>query len=511
MVLRAVILTLAFSVVFPNPSRAGEATGRGDFEFFLDSAAFRLPDGSINQEVYVRLPSAGIRFKSVEGIYQARARVSIAFRDSTGKVTVQDESEAKLSAQAEWQANDPRKFHTLTKSYSLAPGFYTVSCAIEDLNAPKVTLLGMMKNEYKESVLSSYPVEVPEFPDERMSFSDSKFLWRVGVSGDPSTYVANPSRLYGLYGDTLMVYVEAYVPRAIDASQVLTIKTAILDERGEAVAGSSVSVRATSGPAPAQEPVGLASHPIVITEDINRLPAGRYSLYVDGTIGDELPVRTLAGNFSVAWDMRTWEVTRRSFIAEARFVLDEKDFEGFAGKSIGEQEAVVEAMWKELDPDPATGVNEAYDKFMERLSYVNARYVDYQLGIFEDRGLVYLSYGPPDEKIVDVVPLNRESTSDALEKVRDRYHPVNFSNTGGRIGYAKPHRDIIIDPRRLSAVGEGGETASPYELWIYNQTGDPIRKRDKNLEANIGVRFLFVDREGYGRYKLESSSSMSNK
>jgi GWxTD domain-containing protein len=216
------------------------------------------------------------------------------------------------------------------------------------------------------------------------------------------------------------------------------------------------------------------------------------------------------GSFSVAWDMRSWEVTRRSLLVEARFLLDDKDFKGFANKSVGEQEMIVQAMWKELDPDPSTGVNEAYEKFIQRLSYVNAKYSDYQLGTFTDRGLIYLKYGPPDERIVDVIPLNRETLSDAMQKVEDRFHAVNFSNTGGRLGYARPQQNIIVDPRRLGAVGEGGDTAYPFELWVYNQSGDPIRKRDRTLEAEHGLRFIFVDREGYGRYNLESSSTMAD-
>jgi GWxTD domain-containing protein len=156
-------------------------------------------------------------------------------------------------------------------------------------------------------------------------------------------------------------------------------------------------------------------------------------------------------------------------------------------------------------------VNEAYDKFIERLTYVNARFVDYQLGVFTDRGLIYLKYGPPDDKIVDVLPANRESASDAFEVVRDRFHTVNFSVSGGRAGYSTPSRDIIVDPRRVSAVGEGGNVAYPYELWIYLGSGDPIRERDQNMESDQGLRFIFVDREGWGRYKLESSSAMAPK
>jgi GWxTD domain-containing protein len=492
-------------------ARAGETLGRGDFEFFIDAAAFRNPDGSTRQEVYLRLPSVGVRFKASGGRFQARPHVSIVLKDEDGRVAVKDEGEMALYADVEKQAEDPRKFHTLTKSYNLAPGSYILSCRIEDRNAPKVTVLGMVRNEFRTSGVTGYPLEIPVFPDEEMSFSGARFLWEIGELGRTETYRANPSHLYGLYRDTLMVYVEAYIPRATIATNELTIRTIILNDRGETVEGASISVRAADPPSPAEPQAGVAVHPIVIREDINRLPAAQYSLYVEGTVGDESLVRAHSGSFSVAWDMRSWEATRGSFLTEARFLLDEKSFKDFAQKSIGEQEAILDEMWKELDPDPTTGVNEAYEKFMERLTYVNARYVDYQLGIYEDRALIYLSYGAPDEKIIDVVPLNRESMSDAMEKVKDPYHPVNFSNTGGRLGYAKPQRDIIVDPRRLGAVGEGGETASPYELWVYDQSGDPIRKRDKNLEPDQGLRFMFVDREGYGRYKLESSSSMTNK
>jgi GWxTD domain-containing protein len=498
---RAVALTIACSILLPSICHAGEAVGRGEFEFFLDAAAFRMADGSTRQDIYLRLPNVGVRFKEAEGRLQAITRVTIVIRDANGEAVVKDGGEFKMHADEEALTTDPVKFHTLTKSYSLAEGVYKLSCAIQDLNSPKVTVLGMIRKKYNESVVRGYPLEVPTFPEDKMSFSDAKFLWSVGTEGDEQTYVPNPSRLYGLRRDSLRVYLEAYVPRSIASSTDLNIKTVILNEKGEQVTQSSVAAPRASATRSA-----VATYPILVTNDLNRFMAGGYSLYVSGGATDPLPVRIKAGSFSVAWDMRTWEQTRRHLIAEARFLLEEKDFKGFTSKSVGEQEAIVQNMWKELDPDPATGVNEAYEEFMERLAYVNVKYTDYQLGMLTDRGLIYLKYGPPDERIVDVIPLNRESMSDALQKVEDRYHPVNFSNTGGRMGYAKPQQNIVVDPRRLGAVGEEGNTAYPYELWIYNQSGDPIRKRDRNLEPDHGLRFIFVDREGYGRYRPPSRS-----
>jgi GWxTD domain-containing protein len=510
MLLRGVLIAAFCSVAFSATCSAGEVVGRGDFEFFLDAAAFRMPVGTTRQDIYMRLPNTGVRFKEVSGRYEAKPRVSIRIRDAAGKIVLEDSDEFKMIVDTQKQATNPTWFHTLTKSYTLDEGVYTLSCVIEDWNSPKVTMMAMVKNKYSKSVINGYPLDVPTFPQDKVSVSDPKYLWKAGRPGDESTYVANPSRMYGLYRDSVSVFVEAYVPRS-GTYQDLEIRTVILDDAGEAVKESSVIIPAAATSASGDSLSDVATYPILITEDLNLFPAGKYTLYVSAGARDELLVRRLAGSFHVAWDMRTWEVARRNLIAEAKFLLDDKDLKGFVNKSIGEQEAIVRAMWQEIDPDPATGVNEAHEKYMERLAYVEARYADYELGVYSDRGLIFLKYGMPDEKIVDVIPLNRESMSDALQKVEDRFHAVNFSNTGGRLGYARPQQSIIVDPRRLGAVGEGGEVAFPYELWVYNQSGDPIRKRDKILEPGHGLRFIFIDREGYGRYRLESSSSMANK
>jgi hypothetical protein len=54
-------------------------------------------------------------------------------------------------------------------------------------------------------------------------------------------------------------------------------------------------------------------------------------------------------------------------------------------------------------------------------------------------------------------------------------------------------------------------TAVPFELWIYVGRGDPMLERDSVQEQDIGMRFLFVDRDGHGVYVLERSSTVSDK
>jgi GWxTD domain-containing protein len=484
-----------------------DTVGRGDFELFLDTAAFRAGDGGTVEEVYLRMRNSGLRFKKSQGKLESRIRLILTVSDAAGKPVVSKNEEIKFYETKETDATSALRFHTVTRKLNLEPGSYELFCFVEDLNSPKVSLVGIVRGDHKGAVVEGYPLSVPQFPTEVISVSDAKFLWDIETEGSEQVYHPNPPRLYGLYRDSLRVYVESYVPVSLVDSTELRFEMEVLDQKGELVKQAALSLPKR----PARTEGGLVTYPIVIQEDLNTVKAGNYTLYLNAGLSDQLMVRMRAGGFSVAWDLRTWEIPRRSYLAEARFLLSDGDFGKFEQLSMGEQEKAIQEVWKGLDPDPSTGVNEAYQKFLARLEYANARYSDYQTGILSDRGLIYLKYGPPDEVEVDVVPQNRESLSDALERVDDKYHPINYSNTGARLRFARPGQNIFVDPKRLGLVGEQGDVGFPYELWTYNGGGDPILERDQALEPDIGLRFIFIDTEGYGRYKLETSSSMLNK
>jgi hypothetical protein len=118
--------------------------------------------------------------------------------------------------------------------------------------------------------------------------------------------------------------------------------------------------------------------------------------------------------------------------------------------------------------------------------------------------------GAPDEVIQDVIPLNRETVSEAIKLIEDQYHAVSFSTHGAK-AYSTAKQTHVVDPRGLGEERHGDNVAYPFELWVYDTGGTPLFSHDRVQEIDIGTRYLFIDREGYGRYKLESSSSISTK
>ena len=91
-----------------------------------------------------------------------------------------------------------------------------------------------------------YPMSAPEFPADMISLSDAKFLWGTKREGPSRTYHPNPSRLYGLYEDSLRVYIESYVPIEVAGSGDLQFRMVVFDEKGVSIS-SRPAARSTRG------------------------------------------------------------------------------------------------------------------------------------------------------------------------------------------------------------------------------------------------------------------------
>lgn len=502
-----ICLIAAVMLAGVSPARA-QHLGRGDFDFHLDTATFRGHDGKVLADVFVRIPNNSLRFKDAHGEWKTRVVFSYLLTDDGGKEVV------KLSETMTFSEVDPSRvesslaFQTVIKQFNLAPGGYWLSVKLENLDAPKVSIVGLIKNKNKTSMVRRARLNLPEIPSDEPSFSTPLFVWDV----DPRAqgirkYQPNAARMYGLYRDTLQVYVELYLPDEM-------AKAPSFDFRTEIVGASSQTVIETKRtlPNPAPEGSALRTYPVFLREDLTTLVAGTYTLYLSFGLDGQTVARVRSGDFSVAWDIRTWEVPRREYLAEARFLLGDDEFKVFQHKSPGEQEQVLDALWRTFDPSPDTGVNEAYETFVERMAYINAHYNSGGPAVVNPQGEIYLRYGPPDEIVQDVVPLNYDTLLEAELIVDDAYHPMNYSSTGAAKQSTLPAiKNSLMGGSPNARNRPEDNTGVPYELWIYVAGGEPMLKRDSIQEQDIGMRFLFVDREGHGVYALERSSTVSDK
>ena len=486
---------------------ANSHSGRGDFDFSLDTAAFRDRDGKVLTEISLRIPSRSLKFVQQKNGWKSDVTLSILIVDDAGKDVLRRGDKVSFVEATEQNADNPIIFETVIKQVHLPPGGYWLSCRVEDTNAPKVSVMGMVKNQFKSSTVSRARINLPEIPIDEPSFSSALFVWDVNPKESGLLkYRPNPARIYGLYRDSLTVYVELYLPPSMASAPTFDFRTQIVAANGDLVRESKLTL---PNPKPGSD--AITAYPVVLREDLSKVRAGSYTLYLTFALEGKTLARVRGGDFSVAWDIRTWETPRREYLAEARFLLGDRDFKNFETRTTGEQEHILDVLWKSFDPDTLTGNNEAYDIFVERLDYVKAHYADEYSVIFSPRAEIYMRYGPPDEIDQDVIPSNFETLAEAEQVVENAYHPLNMSSSGQKI-YAVPKtRNSLAGEGSSARYRQEDNTGAPYELWIYNGDGHPILERDHIAEREPTTRYLFVDRDGHGVYKLEKSSSISNK
>ena len=53
--------------------------------------------------------------------------------------------------------------------------------------------------------------------------------------------------------------------------------------------------------------------------------------------------------------------------------------------------------WKRRDPTPGTEANELLDEYFRRVNYAEENFGTYTDGWKTDRGMVYITFGPPDD------------------------------------------------------------------------------------------------------------------
>ena len=498
---------LVVALCVATPVGANNHVGHGDFAIYLDSAAFRGRNGNVLAEVSIRIPSHALKFKEEKGVWKSEVTLSLLIVDDNGKEVLRRGEKATFTEYSIQDEESPITFETIIKQFHLPPGGYWLSCRIEDTNAPKLSVVGLLKNEFQSSVVSRARLNLPEIPDDEPSFSNTLFVWDINPKEKGLLkYRPNPSRMYGLYRDSLTVYVELYLPEEMASSPTFEFRTEVVTPNGDPVLETKLTL-----PNPRRGEGKLTTYPVVLREDLTAVRAGSYTLYLTFALDGNSLARVRGGDFSVAWDLRTWETPRREYLAEARFLLGDREYKNFEGKTPGEQEQILDALWRSFDPDTLTGNNEAYDIFMERLDYVKAHYADEDIAIWSPRADIYLRYGPPDEIVQDVIPSNYETLAEAERVIENPYHPLNMSSSGQKLYSVPKTRNSLAGEGSSSRYRPEDNTSVPYELWIYHGGGYPILERDRITEVEPTTRFLFVDRDGHGVYKLEKSSSISNK
>jgi len=460
--------------------------GLGDIWFQADHAGFMDADGALAEEFYFRIANNQVRFEGDEdpsAPREARVFVKLEFQDADEEKLGGAGQEFRFEVVGEDVAGSPDHSQLLLMREQVDPRTRLVRVEVEDLNSRKRGILYMVTGKRKNGVAEGNLVPAPFLDESGLRASDIQFAWEVGPGTPDSDFeknglniVPNPSRTYGVLQSTASVYYEIYDDDEVGEGQkVFELRQTVISPDGEDLLTvlDTVAVRTNR--------FGR-----VFRFDVSQLPAGDYNLRV--TALDLVSRRDVVTRraFGMVWG-DAWERTEAEVVNEARVLFQEEEFERFRAMSSGDREVYLQQFWASHDPSPETRGNELRTEFQRRVDYANRHFSAFgQKGMLTDQGRIYIRFGEPDEIERQMVPTGDHQLDQLVPDLEEE-------NLSGRNLASNDEFDV-----------------RPYEVWTYTSTGYPLFPDREYTTSRTGLRFVFIDETGTGRWVLRYSSDFIN-
>lgn len=466
------------------PTGGEVTTSTGEIRFNACAVAFRHSAREPRAEFFLRVPYRELHFVRKDEIYEARVRVTAELTEKGRKAPVATrQQEARVHCLDLPSTQDSTLAEIYTLGLVAAEGTYRFRVVVEDLNVARTGFFYQMQKQRRQGEVAGN-IDMGPWLFVQPSLSGIEFAWAVrGVTEEsafdrgPYEVIPQPAAHYGLMNDSLTVYHEIYDASPPREGRVYRIRTSIWSDSGDTMYVATDSVRVTEG----------QSWPRVLTFDLSAYPRGHYQVRLDILGGNDRPVASTQSSFDVLWSPESWLPDAADFYeVAATTLLPAEDASRFQNLSRGEKEVLLEDLWRRYDPTPETAENELRTTFRQRVEYANAHYTIFQRGMFTDRGRVWIRYGEPDDIDIERMP--------TLDKDTIGYQLLDLP--------AEEREAVTKTPRDESQSAD----LRPYEIWTYDQHGHELIPGSTLPGAMKGLKFVFVDEQGYGDYILRYST-----
>jgi len=412
-------------------------------EFDVDYAVFKGNEEVSVVEVYLLIPRTLFQFVPNENEYCSYALIRVALVEGDSVRDIQ-----------EWQITD-RVADTLQlaenqkipeiATLQVKPGNYQLIIVVADL---------INRHQYRYDK----QIEISDYSDDQLRLSDIQISSQISKTGQENKFskyfgydvIPNASAIFSQRQNLIYSFVEVYNLK-VDPGKPSNylVKYDIADLNGKVVVSSDWRSRKKPGTSAVE----------INNLSIAGLPGGLYDLIIE--VNDEATQKTVkkikrfyileskSQLASLEMNAEAIQLEGKSekeldeIFGPLRYIATETEIRRYKKSDVAGKKQIILHFWDNRDPNPQTPINENKAEFEQRLQYVNQQFSTNQ------------------------VP--------------------GWKSDFGRVFmiYGMPS-EIERFPSALES--------KPYQIWYYN-------------EIEGGVKFYFVDKNGFGTYELVHSTA----
>jgi len=373
-------------------------------EFFVDHAQFRLQENYVYLEIYYSITRKSLSFKKADDGYRSAGKITTFIKKQDSIMPV-DSLLIQDFVKSMDEISPTQRFAEIS-AIQIEQGDYLLISQFTDLVSNQTI-------EFKDSL------KINSFSESQLELSDIELANAISIQNKRELkfdknglrVIPNASKIYGAGLNKLHFYAEAYNfdITGVAKGSSYHLNYFIFDEKGMIIQevpgqpkmkpGSSSIINGALDVG--YLPSGFYTFKIVVTDDFTGQTAASEKNFYIYKIEDFIAGAKLKHDESKTEKDELLDMTEDSLYLHfemTQYIMSKDDKAIFKKLDINGKRNFLRNFWREIDPEPATLINERKIQYHHLLDYANKNFsVGQKPGWKTDRARVLLIYGQPDE------------------------------------------------------------------------------------------------------------------
>jgi GWxTD domain-containing protein len=351
-------------------------------KYYQDFLNFRSPKPGITRlDIFLEVPYNEIQFVKKDDLFESKYTATVSvFAEDKEKLIEEKTWDEKIDVKDFPHTTSPTNFNISIKSFELPPGKYFIRTSIEDKDSRKNFV---STNMFTIRDFSTLP-----------NLSDLMLIAKQTMVGGSNKILPNVTRDISVQKDGIPLFFELYS----DSPCKVILEFYVSDKEKKIIYSDTMARNIDSGKT-------QMFHNVMV----KGLGLGIYLIGVSLKDTNNKIIATTIKSFQSRW-VGVPSVINDLDKAIAQLVYIASSSEKNYIESATDKEEKIKRyleFWKKKNPNPAEEDNRVFDEYYRRINYANENFSHYTEGWRTDRGMVYITLGPPNN--IDRHPFDYDS------------------------------------------------------------------------------------------------------
>lgn len=372
--------------------------------YYQDFLNFRSTKAGLTRlDVFIEVPYNEIQFVKKADLFESNYTATISvFAEDKEKLIEEKTWDEKIDVNDFPHTTSPTNFNISIKSFELPPAKYFIRTAIEDNDSRKNFV---STNMFTIRDLNSLP-----------NISDLMFIAKQTLVAGSNKILPNVTREISVQKDGIPLFFELYSNSVCKVN----LEFYVTDKDKKIIYADTLARNIDSGKT-------QIFHNVMV----NGLGLGTYLIGVSLKDTNNRIIASTLKSFQSRW-IGVPSVINDLDKAIAQLVYIASSSEKNYIESAPTKEEKIKRyleFWKKKNPNPAVEDNRVFDEYYRRINYANENYSHYTEGWRTDRGMIYITLGPPNN--IDRHPFDYDSKPYEIWEYYDLNQQYVFMDENG--------------------------------------------------------------------------------